>query len=222
MNSGVRPRDALGYQPRSKTLLNGVPPQVLVASEGIPIVLAESEDGSTSAPTRVQLCPVGMTIRIWNWDIKTEKLIETKIHMDREYLEKMVANTIELRKGNPLPWFKDHFVLGPAFGWFRPEDLELTDTDFIANNVKWIGETPSEIAQEKWRYCSIGWLHEHRDYRTDKLAGPILREASLTNFPKFVGQLGLAASDSSLIIAAAIPVAAEQEEVMDLDRKSVV
>ena len=218
--SGVRLIDGLGYQPRSKTFLNGKQQDVLIVSQGRAIELQNGEDEKPQAPTRVEIAEIGATVHIIWWDPLKDKVEEIKIVLTREYFETMKANTIAMRRGNPLPWYIDHYKWGESHGWFRAEDLEITDTALIANNIQWVGETAQLIVERRYLYCSIGWFHNYRDYRTDKEIGPALRESSLTNDPFLVGQRGLAASGGDMLIAAAVPVdaAANLEEAEMLEK----
>jgi len=221
MSSGVRILDGLGHQPRSKTLLNGKQ-EILMVSQGRPLELQAGEDEKPQAPTRVELVPIGITVRVYEWDWDRERIQKLRVEITRQYVEQMVANTISLREGNPLPWYVDHVRWGASYGWFRAEDLEITDRALVANNIEWIGETASMITGRRFRYCSIGWRSNYRDYRTDKFIGPALIESSLTNDPYIVGQRGLAASGGDMLIAAAVPVdAAAQDEEDEMDLKKL-
>jgi len=219
MSSGVRILDGLGHQPRSKTVLNGNR-EILMVSQGWPLELQAVEGQEPQAPTRVELVPINITVRVYEWDWDREKIQKLRVEITREYVEQMVANTIDLRNGNPLPWYTEHLRRGPAYGWFRAEDLEITDRALVANNVEWIGKTAAMITGREFRYCSIGWRSNYRDYRTDKTIGPVLIESSLTNDPYIVGQRGLAASGENMLIAAAVPVdaAANLEEAEMLEK----
>ena len=220
MSSGVRLMDALSPRDRSKTVLNGKREDVLIVSQGRALELQNGEDGEAQAPTRIELVKLGNIVRVVWWDRWQEKSVKARVEFSREYVEQMVANTIAVRNGNPLPWYVDHVRWGPAYGWFRPEDLEVTDMALFANNVQWIGGTAGDITARRFLYCSIGWHDDYRDYNTDKLIGPLLIESSLTNNPYLVGQRGLAASGGDLLIAAAVPVdaAAQDEEAEMLEK----
>ena len=220
MSSGVRLMDAMDPRDRSKTVLNGKGQDVLIVSQGRALELQAGEDERPQAPMRVEIAEIGATVRIIWWDPLKDKVEEIKIALTREYFEAMKANTIAVRRGNPLPWYIDHCKWGESYGWFRAEDLEITDTALIANNIEWVGETAQKIIEHRYLYCSIGWFHNYRDYRTDKEIGPALRESSLTNDPYLVGQRGLAASGGDMLIAAAVPVdaAAQDEEAEMLEK----
>jgi len=218
--SGVRLMDALSPRDRSKTVLNGKGQDVLIVSQGRALELQAVEGQEPQAPTRVEIAEVGVTVRVILWNPLKDKVEEIKIALTREYFEAMKANTIAVRRGNPLPWYIDHCRWGESYGWFRAEDLEITDTALIANNIEWVGETAQKIIEHRYLYCSIGWFHNYRDYRSDKEIGPALRESSLTNDPHLVGQRGLAASGGDMLIAAAVPVdaAANLEEAEMLEK----
>ena len=52
---------------RFKTPSNGSQ-AILNASQGIELQLADGEDGSPLIPTSIQLCQVGITLRLWVWE----------------------------------------------------------------------------------------------------------------------------------------------------------
>jgi len=85
MSSGVRLIDGLGYQPRSKTVLNGNR-EILMVSQGRPLELQAVEGQEPQAPTRVELVPINITVRVYEWDRDREKIQKLRVEITREYV----------------------------------------------------------------------------------------------------------------------------------------
>ena len=214
--SGVRLLDGLAHQPRSKSFLNGK--QLLIAGAGRRIVLAQAEDGTAEAPTRVMIYPINQFYESTIYDFEKDKFTTYKIKTTREWLEKLKANTLLVWGDKEIPWYLHHNRYDEAHGWTPVAGLEIDDEGMWAH-PEWIGDTAEKIVEKRYRYVSPGWdpLFKGSD---GKVLGEVLYETSLTNSPYFTAQPGLAAAAGDLIIAAAVPVdaAAQDEEAEMLEK----
>ena len=118
----IRVEGAKFPKPRSKTFLNGSG-SVLVASPGIEIALVAAEGEETAAPNRVMLFPAGQIYEVELFNFAKEKIEKYRAAINREWLEKLRANTINAWGMNPLPIYLDHIHYDEARGWFNAAGL---------------------------------------------------------------------------------------------------
>lgn len=204
--------------------MNPTEDQMKVAVVAMPPVDILANTVQVDGKEYIQVLPLDQYYELawWNWEKqKYETLV---VQFTAEVLEEIRQNTLEFRSGNPIPVFVNHDTYADSEGWVDPSTIKVHSIyGLVVAMPEWTNDDIQErIRTKKLRYISAICPWQEFDPRTGKQRGKHITEVTLTSYPYYIDQVGIAASgdrDHRVIIGASRvddpQLQHKQEEEMD-------